>query len=157
LIRNLITIFCLSFIIFTTDTFAKNAFSIEKYDKKDELKDNRLKHSLCKQTFKDFAKGLSNSNVSLITIYFESEVYLNLVGTEKGYYSNSHAELILNEFMNYFKVFSFKYKRSHRSDNYAYASGVYKYNKGSGTVELQVSISLKYNKNKWYINQININ
>lgn len=157
MIKFLTIILTVSFLIFSSDAYSKENFNVGNFKRNDERKDNRLKHSLCKQTFKDIAKGLSNSNVSLITIYFDSEVYLNLIGTEKGYYSNSHAELILNEFMNYFKIYSFKYKRSHRSENYAYASGTYKYNKGSGTIELEVSISLKYNKNKWYINQININ
>lgn len=152
--------FCTVIVLIFACFFYQDLSAAEKNWRREDdnkLKDERLKNSICKQTFKDIGKGLTDNNVSLISLYFNEDVYLNLVGSEKGYYSASQAELIMNDFFNFFKIYSFKYKRSHRKNNFAYATGVYKYNKGSGTVELGVTISLKYVNNKWYIYQLNIN
>jgi hypothetical protein len=150
--------YSLSFIIacFLYQSVSASELNWRKGDE-DKLKDERLKNSMCKQTFKDIGKGLIANNVNLISIYFNEDVYLNIIGSDKGYYSSSQAELIITDFFNFFQIYSFKYKRSHRKNNFAYATGVYKYNKGSGTVELGVTISLKYINNKWYIYQLNIN
>ncbi|MDQ3193547.1 MAG: DUF4783 domain-containing protein, partial [Bacteroidota bacterium] len=74
-----------------------------------------------------------------------------------GYYSANQAELILLDFMDYFTVDNFRYLRSSRFNTYAFVNGVYTYMIGSGKKNLNVSVSLKYYNNKWYIEQIEIN
>ena len=117
----------------------------------------KIKFDNCKRTFKDIAGGFNYSNLSQITIYFEEQVYLNIISSDKGYYSSSQAEIILDEFMSYFRVISFKYKRSYYKNSFAFAVGKYKYDIGGGSRELEVSISLRYDGESWSIDQITIN
>ncbi|MDQ3020474.1 MAG: DUF4783 domain-containing protein [Bacteroidota bacterium] len=126
-------------------------------EKKYKYEAARIKYDLCKQTFKDIGYGFLYKNINSISPYFDSQVYLNVISNEKGYYSSSQAELILLDFMEYFTVENFKYIRSSRFNTYAFVNGVYYYMIGSGKQELDVTISLKYNENKWYIDQVTIN
>ncbi len=126
-------------------------------DKKYKNEKTKSKYSLCKRTFKDIATGFNSQNVSRISYYFGSEVYLNIISTDKGYYSPNQAELILSEFMDYFKVVSFKYKHSYLKNSFAFALGKYVYDRGSGKRELNASVSLKYKDDVWIIDQISLN
>ncbi len=117
----------------------------------------RQKYALCKKTFKDIGSGFSYQQVSGISKYFDEQVYLNLISYEKGYYSSSQAELILSEFMDYFRVSSFTLIRSTRYNTYAFAMGKYKYNINGNKNELEVSVSLKFYNDAWFIDQIMIN
>jgi len=131
------------------DSWWKDKKSKNDYDKK--------KQDLCKKTFKDIASGFSYSSLGLINQYLGQDVYLDFIGTEKGYYNFSQAELIISEFMDYFKVVSVRYSRSYYKNSYAFVKGKYTYDIGSGRRDLKISISLKYRYDMWYIDQININ
>ena len=108
-----------------------------------------------KPVSKDY--GFSISNVNHINQYFDEQVYLNIISTEKGYYSPNQAEIIITEFMDYFNVDEFKFITSKRYNTYAFVNGKYSYRLGNGKRTLDVTISLKYLNNKWYLDQININ
>ena len=146
-------------IILTSLCANTNLFSQDKWWKEKKYKSEavRAKYELCKRTFKDIGYGLLYKNISYINSYFDSQVYLNVISNDKGYYSSDQAELILLDFMDYFAVDSFKYLRSSRFNTYAFVNGTYTYMIGSGKKSLKVSISLKYYNNKWYIEQIEIN
>ena len=126
-------------------------------DKKFKDDGQKAKYSLCKKTFKNISNGFNYQNVNDINVYFGSEVYLNIISNERGYYSSNQAELILTDFMEYFKVVSFKYKHSYLKNSFAFAIGKYIYDRGSGKRELNASISLKYIDDVWIIDQISIN
>jgi len=137
---------------------AGDAYSQDDWwkDKNYKYEKTRIKYHLCKNAFKDIAFGFSNQNINYINLYFGTQVYLNIIGDEKGYYSANQAELILVDFMEYFGVFSVKYLRSHHKNSYAFAIGKCYYNRGSGKRELSISVALKYRYKKWIIDQINI-
>jgi hypothetical protein len=126
-------------------------------DKKYKDDKTKAKYALCKRTFKDIASGFNIQSVSRISVYFGTEVYLNIITNDKGYYSPNQAELILSDFMDYFKVVSFKYKNSYSKNSFAFALGKYIYDRGSGKRELNGSVSLKYKDEKWIIDQISLN
>jgi len=126
-------------------------------DKKYKDEFTKQKYALCKKTFKDIGNGLSYRNISNINPYFDEQVYLNIISYEKGYYSSSQAELILMEFMDYFKIINFNYKRSSRYNTYAFAVGKYHYSINGNKRELEVGVSLKYYRDNWYIDQVMIN
>ncbi|MBI5404397.1 MAG: DUF4783 domain-containing protein [Ignavibacteriae bacterium] len=126
-------------------------------DKKYKDEKTKAKYALCKKTFKDIASGFNTQNVNKINAFFGSEVYLNIISNEKGYYSPNQAELILSDFMDYFRVVSFKYKHSYFKSTFAFALGKYVYDRGSGKRELSASVSLKYKDEKWIIDQISLN
>lgn len=126
-------------------------------DKNYKNEKTRIKYHLCKNAFKDIAFGFSNQNINYINLYFGTQVYLNIISEEKGYYSANQTELILVDFMEYFGIFSVKYLRSHHKNSYAFAIGKCYYNRGGGKRELSISVALKYRNKKWIIDQININ
>lgn len=136
-----------------------DAFSQDKWWKEKKYKSDftRAKYELCKKTFKDIGFGFTYRNINYITPYFDSQVYLNMVNNDKGYYSSTQAEQIIMDFMDYFTVSNFKYIRSSRFNTYAFVNGVYSYMVGSGRRDLKVAISLKYYNYKWYVDQISIN
>lgn len=148
----------LTFMVILSFIFNENVFSQDKWWKEKKYKSEsvRLKYELCKKTFKDIGNGLLYKNVNSINPYFDSQVYLNIISNEKGYYSRGQAELILQDFMDYFTVENFKYLRSSRFNTYAFVNGIYTYMIGSGKRDLKVAVSLKYYDNKWYVDQIEI-
>jgi len=136
-----------------------NAVSQDKWWKEKKYKNENLrsKYDLCKRTFIEIAYGFSNKNINSINQYFDEQIFLNIISTDKGYYSPNQAEIILSDFMNYFNVVEFKYITSKRFNTYAFINGKYSYRLGNGKRILDVTISLKYLNDKWYLDQININ
>ncbi|MCB0725023.1 MAG: DUF4783 domain-containing protein [Ignavibacteriae bacterium] len=126
-------------------------------DKKYRDEKVRIKYFLCKKAFEDILKGLNNRNINFINLYFDTEVYLNIISKDRGYYSSDQAELIILDYLDYFKPYAFSYSMSHRKTKYAFALGSCNYNVGMGKRKLKVSVSLKYKGKKWLIDQVNIN
>lgn len=126
-------------------------------DKKYKDEKVRIKYFLCKKSFEDILKGFNNRNINFINLYFDSQVYLNIISKDRGYYSSDQAELIILDFMDYFKPYAFSYSTSHRKSKYAFVLGSCNYNVGMGKRKLKLSVSLKYRDSKWLIDQININ
>ncbi len=146
-------------LIFFSFFLSAGASAQDSWWKEKKYKDDftRQKYALCKKTFKDIGSALSYQQVSGISRYFDDQVYLNLISYEKGYYSPAQAELILSDFMDYFRVVSFGLKRSTRYNTYAFAMGKYKYSINGNKNELEVSVSLKFYNDAWFIDQIMIN
>lgn len=138
---------------------SSNSYSQDKWWKEKKYKNEaaKQKHDLCKKTFKDIGYGFSNNSINSIKTYFDTQVYLNVAGSEKGYYSSNQTELILVDFMEYFKVDNFKYLNSGKYNSYAFANGTYTYTINSRKQNLKVAVSLKYYGNKWFVDQITIN
>ncbi|MFA5011862.1 MAG: DUF4783 domain-containing protein [Ignavibacteria bacterium] len=126
-------------------------------EKKFKTENAKKKYELCKKTFKEISNGFSYGSVSLISKYFNGEVFLDIMSNEKGYYSTGQAEYIVSDFIDYFKVTSVKLINSYYKNSYAFVMGKYSYNIGSGKRELKLSVSLKYQNYSWYIDQINLN
>ena len=137
---------------------SQNVHSQDDWWKNKKFKDvkAKIKYDDCKKTFKEIAAGLNYSNVNSISIYFDEQVFLDIISFEKGYYSRSQAESIISNFMDYFKVINFKYYRSYYKNSFALAIGKYKYDIGNGPTELTVSVSLIYNGDSWILDQLNI-
>ena len=150
---RILLVSCVFFIVYSNASAQDDWWKDKKY-KDDKTKS---KYALCKRTFKDIATGFNTQNINRINSYFGSEVYLNIISNDKGYYSPNQAELILSDFMDYFKVVSFKYKHSYLKNSFAFALGKYIYDRGSGKRELNASVSLKYKDDVWIIDQISLN
>ncbi len=148
-------LFLLLFIVF----FSKQTAAQENWwkPKKYKTESEKQKFELCYRTFKDISLGFSVSSAGIISKYITSDTYLDIIGNEKGLYNPAQAEYIIADFMDYFRVLSFKYVRSNHRNSYAFAMGKYTYNIGSGNRTLNLSISLKYRDNIWIVDQIVIN
>ncbi|CAN5658513.1 hypothetical protein BH10BAC5_BH10BAC5_04570 [soil metagenome] len=139
--------------------FIENAHAQDNWwkDKKYSTETVKAKYQLCKGTFKEIGQGFTYRNINNINKYFGDQVYLNIISNEKGYYSPTQAELILVDFMDYFTVSSFNYKRSSRYNTYAFAVGKYVYKLSGNKRELDILVSLKYYGDAWMIDQVTIN
>ena len=126
-------------------------------EKKYKTEAKRQKFAKCKQVFTSIAEGVKYSNIFYITPYFGSEVYLNILKNESGYYSPEQARYIIENFLVNNPVNSFKWKLSNRTENYAFATGKYKYNKNGFVSSYGISVSLKYEVDTWLIDQIIVN
>jgi hypothetical protein len=154
LLKFIFPVLIISFFFQISDSYSQDKWWKEKRYSNEST---RIKYELCKKTFKDISRGLSVGNVNFINLYFDNQVYLNIISFEKGYYSSNQAELIILNFMDYFRVNRFNYSRSSRFSTYAFANGIYSYMLGGTRRNLNVIISLKYANNRWYVDQININ
>ncbi len=126
-------------------------------DKKYKTEAKRVKFANCKKVFVNIADGLNLSNVYMVIPYFGSEVYLNILNDEKGYYSPDQTKYILENFFSNNQVYNFKWRMSSRTENYAFASGKYKYSKNGYINNYSLSVSLKFINETWLIDQIIIN
>jgi len=117
----------------------------------------RVKYAQCKKVFVNIGDGINYSNVYEVIPYFGTEVYLNILDDEKGYYSPDQTKFILENFFSNNPVSSFKWRMSSRSENYAFASGKYKFRKNGYINSYELSVSLKYSNDLWLIDQIIIN
>ncbi|HMS65127.1 MAG TPA: DUF4783 domain-containing protein [Ignavibacteria bacterium] len=142
-------------LLFLTNSYVH---SQDKWWKEKRYKNDaaRQKHDLCKKTFKDIWYGFQNKNVNFITEYFKSQVYLNLISGENGYYSTNQAELLLINFMDFYTIDSIRYIKSNKYNSFAYANGIYTYITGSRKYDMRFTISLEYDGSKWLIDQIKI-
>lgn len=138
--------------------FVSYSYSQTKWWTDRKYKNDRQKiiYTDCKITFESIADGFNREDLSRITKYFDSQVYLDLLNIDKGYYSENQAELILLDFMDYYTIDNFYYTGSHAKSEYAFAIGYYIYYKGSSRVKLNASVSLFYRDESWYIDQISL-
>ncbi|MCX7834321.1 MAG: DUF4783 domain-containing protein [Ignavibacteria bacterium] len=144
------------FIFFFLIILTLNAFSQDKWWN-DKKYPNNIKYKECKLTFENIASGFKNYNIDRITRYFDSEVYLDLLGFDAGYYSVNQAEQILIDFLDYFSIINFYYVKSFVNVNSAFAIGYCVYTRNSTNIKINASISLKYKETNWYLEQIILN
>lgn len=126
-------------------------------EKKYKTEEKRQKFANCKKVFVLIGEGLNYANVYALTPYFGTDVYLNILDNEKGYYSSDQTKYIIDNFLTNNAVYEFKWKLSSRSENYAFATGKYKYKRNGYLNNYDFSVSLKYINGGWLIDQIIIN
>jgi len=150
---------CAFFLIFFQFVISNEGYSQVSWwkNKNYSSEAKRQKFADCKKVFLDIADGINYESVYLIIPYFGSEVYLNFVDNEKGYYSPDQARFIIESFLTNYPATSFKWKVSNASDNYAFALGKHKYKKNGSIYKFDVSASLKYVYGKWLIDQLIVN
>jgi hypothetical protein len=126
-------------------------------EKKYKTEEKRQKFANCKKVFVLIGEGLNYANVYALTPYFGTDVYLNILDNEKGYYSSDQTKYIIDNFLTNNAVYEFKWKLSSRSENYSFATGKYKYKRNGYLNNYDFSVSLKYINGGWLIDQIIIN
>jgi hypothetical protein len=147
----LILFFCIAIV---DNSYSQDSWWKDKRYKSEVL---RQKYAECKKVLVNIGDGINYSNVYEVIPYFGTEVYLNILDDEKGYYSPEQTKYILENFLTNNPVSSFKWRMSSRSKNYAFASGKYKCRKNGYINSYELSVSLKYSNETWLIDQIIIN
>ena len=146
-------------ILILLSVYCDKSISQEKWWKgrKYKSEEQKQKYQKCKSVFNDIESGFKYNNINYIKQYFENQIYLDIVSSEKGYYSDNQATQILSEFMDYFTVYSYSYNNSVLGNSYALAYGVYTYKQGSTLINIISTISLTYTDSQWLIDRIALN
>lgn len=140
-------------LLFISFSYSQSKWWVDKKYKNDRQK---VIFTDCKLTFESIADGFNRWDLSRIAKNFDAQVYLDILSVDKGYYSANQAEIILQDFMNYYTIDNFYYTGSHAKMDFAFAIGYYIYSKGSTRVKLNASVSLYYKDESWYIDQISL-
>lgn len=150
---------CLILVLFVFLLSSGKAIAQDNWwkDKKYKSEEKQKKFNDCKLAFVNIADGLMYANVTYVSPYFQSEIYLNILNNEKGYYNREQSAYIIENFLSTYPVSSFKWRNSSRSERYAFALGKYKYKKSGFINTFTISVSLKYVNDLWLIDQVIVN
>jgi hypothetical protein len=106
---------------------------------------------------KQLESAISQGDVSALSSYFGSQVYLSLSNGIRGYYSSNQAYYVLEDFFRIYNVTSFRFDNINPDENNPYATGVYNFEFKGKRNSAQVYISIKKTGSSWKITQITIN
>jgi len=118
--------------------------------------DSLIQNSKVNETIEDIKIGFIKSDVSKISRYISSQVYLSLLTGVSGYYSSNQAYYILEKFLKDYSVISFSFERLSINSTTPYATGTYYYEHKGNRSEAKVYLSLKLLYDSWEITQISI-
>lgn len=107
--------------------------------------------------FENIISGLNDGNVTQISRYFASQVYLSLKSGERGYYSSNQTYYLIDNFFKLYEPVSFQVISKMTESSTPYLSGKL-FNRFKGSIEVfQVYLNLAWNGYRWEITQISIN
>lgn len=107
------------------------------------------------QIFSDIERAFSSGNVSLISGYFPSQIYLSLSNGVNGFYSGNQAYYILQDYFQIYQPITFKYTQRSESEN-GFATGLFTFENRNKKGTAQVFISVEFSGAKWKISLITI-
>ncbi|MFA6596167.1 MAG: DUF4783 domain-containing protein [Ignavibacteriaceae bacterium] len=107
------------------------------------------------QIFSDIERTFSSGNISLISEYFPSQIYLSLSSGVNGFYSSNQAFYILQDFFQLNQPIAFKYTQRSESES-GFATGIFTFENKNKKGTAQVFISVEYSGAKWKISLITI-
>ncbi|MDP3684259.1 MAG: DUF4783 domain-containing protein [Ignavibacteria bacterium] len=107
------------------------------------------------QIFSDIERTFSSGNISLISSYFPSQIYLSLSSGVNGFYSSNQAYYILQDFFQIYQPINFKFTQQSDSEN-GFATGIFTFENRNKKGTAQVFISVEFSGAKWKISLITI-
>ena len=107
------------------------------------------------QIFSDIERTFSSGNISLISSYFPSQIYLSLSNGVNGFYSSNQAYYILQDFFQIYQPINFKFTQQSDSEN-GFATGIFTFENRNKKGTAQVFISVEFSGAKWKISLITI-
>lgn len=127
--------------------------------------DNNLQQSLITDSnvntqtiiFNDIESGISSNDVKKLSKYFSPQPYISLINGVNGYYSSNQAYYILEDFLNTYKVLSFKINERKIDESVSSAKGEYYFEKKGKREIAHLYVTLSKSGSKWQITQISIN
>ncbi len=138
----------INFFFFLTTFSTSNVFA-------EETAQEKQNHKKEVQIFSDIERTFSSGNISLISAYFPSQIYLSLSNGVNGFYSGNQAFYILQDFFQLCQPIAFKYTQRSESEN-GFATGIFSFENKNKKGTAQVFISVEYSGAKWKISQITI-
>lgn len=136
--------------------FSGQLYFPQEYSIKKDLKSNS-QNSVVYSVLNDIEKGILKANISDISPYLASHVYLSFLNGISGYYSSNQAYYTLDKFLKEYKVISFSFSKIKITTTNPFAIGTYYYEYKGNRSEARVYLTLKLTSKSWQITQISIN
>lgn len=131
-------------------------FVFESGFPKNNAADTLIQNSKINETINQIETGFVKGDVSKISQYISSQVYLSILTDVSGYYSSNQAYYILDKFFKDYTVINFHFDRINIEATNPYATGIYYYEHKGNRSEAKVYLSLKLAYDSWEITQISI-
>ena len=128
----------------------------QKYPIKSDLQSNS-QNSLGYEILEEIEMGFSETKLSAISPHLSSQIYLSFINGVSGYYSANQAYYVLENFINEYKVISFKFDSFNFNTITPFAKGTYYYEHKGNRSEAKVYLTMKLTGQSWKITQISIN
>ncbi len=151
-IRTLIILCLLNFSNFNLFTqISQNDNSSGEYIAQGLAKDK----DAYKEIFYSVEKGINDGNITLFSVYFGKQIYLDLRNSEKGFFSANQAHFILENFFSIHKPLSFSFSTHGFTDDIPFATGrgIFRFKNNKESFQIYIALT-KYNGN-WVIDKIN--
>lgn len=109
-----------------------------------------------RRIFDNVQEGVSTGNIGIFSKHMAGEVYLNLRGGERGYYSANQAYYLLEDYFKTRRLVSFDFTTVGETVTNPYATGRASFNFKGSREFAQVYVSLSLSGERWVITQIKI-
>ena len=148
------TLFFISLILFLIN-ISKLSFTQDTNLQRNLNSNNKIKAQTI--IFKDIEAGINTNDVKKISKYFSPQPYISLINGVNGYYSSNQAYYILEDFINTYKVVSFKIGETKIDQSISSARGEYYFERKGKREVAHLYLTLSKSGSKWQITQISIN
>ena len=128
----------------------------QKYPIKGDL-NSSSQNTLGYEILEEIEMGISDSKISAISPHLSSQIYLSFLNGVSGYYSANQAYYVLENFLNEYKVISFRFSSFNFNTVTPFAKGTYFYEYKGNRSEAKVYLTMKLTGKSWEITQISIN
>jgi hypothetical protein len=148
------TLFFISLILFLIN-ISKLSFTQDTNLQRNLNSNNKIKAQTI--IFKDIESAISTNDINKISKYFSPQPYISLINGVNGYYSSNQAYYILEDFINTYKVVSFKIGETKIDQSISSARGEYYFERKGKREVAHLYLTLSKSGSKWQITQISIN
>jgi hypothetical protein len=128
----------------------------QEYPIKNDLQSNS-QNTMAYEILEEIEMGISKTKLSTISQHLSSQIYLSFLNGVSGYYSANQAYYVLENFINEYKVISFKFDSFNFNTITPFAKGTYYYEHKGNRSEAKVYLTMKLTSKSWEITQISIN
>ena len=128
----------------------------QEYPIKNDLQSNS-QNTMAYEILEEIEMGISKTKLSTISPHLSSQIYLSFLNGVSGYYSANQAYYVLENFINEYKVISFKFDSFNFNTITPFAKGTYYYEHKGNRSEAKVYLTMKLTSKSWKITQISIN
>jgi len=114
-------------------------------------------NTLAYEILEEIEIGIAKAKLSTLSPHLSSQIYLSFLNGVSGYYSSNQAYYVLENFINEYKVISFKFDSFNFNTITPFAKGTYYYEHKGNRSEAKVYLTMKLIGKTWKITQISIN
>lgn len=109
-----------------------------------------------RRLFKSIEQNIIGSSLSLASVPFAEQVFVNTSTGESGYFSANQTVTILQRYLSARSLLSFEFSRLSDGGSTPFATGRLTFISGGRRESAQIYVSLRYKDSRWVVSQFNI-